>query len=350
MFKALVRYSALLKIDAARRPRWQQILDELAPFPTTVAGRFAPFRNATVFDECKDSGDFGGNARYPVVYFGAIHPAAAITRHSTPELMQTARETVEQINTLNHWIPENGLCMGWPAAGVVSDNASATSAHMDQVCRTDLSSNFVPQIHGGCVSEQAGATQGINDLLFQSYDNILSLYPAGGIGDRGDSSFRTLRARGAFLVSAAWDGARGGVADGVEILSEAGNECVLERPWSGGLTLRRAADNSSVPVAPSKLCARCVSFATEVGASYLVSRAPPARRLKTTDSALAGKPPVPCDPKVSTKLCPGGSECPNCGKASCLCPQPWKQCQPHCPGCHRVPPPTQRPYSSLGLN
>jgi hypothetical protein len=277
-FKALVRYSALLKVDVTRRPRWQQILDELTPFPTKVSGLYPPHNNGTVFDECKDSGDFGGNARYPVVYFGQIHPAAAVTRHSTPELMQTARNTVEQINQLNHWIPENGLCMGWPPAAVVSDNASATSASMDEVCRTALSPNFVPQIHGGCVSEQAGATQGINDLLLQSYDGVLSLYPAGGIGGAADSSsFHSLRARGAFLVSAAWDGVRGGVADGVQIRSEAGNECVLERPWGGGLELLRAADNSSVLFTPSTRCARCVSFATEAGASYLASRAPRAR-------------------------------------------------------------------------
>lgn len=65
-------------------------------------------------------------------------------------------------------------------------------------------------------------------------------------------------------------------------------------------------------------------------------------------AALPGAPPAPCNPKLPRQLCPGGSECPQCGNASCLCPQPWKQCPPHCPHGHPVPPPTQRPYSSLG--
>ena len=70
--------------------------------------------------------------------------------------------------------------------------------------------------------------------------------------------------------------------------------------------------------------------------------------INATNTPQIPTPPTPCNPKLPTKLCPGGVECPNCGKASCLCPQPWKQCPPHCPGGHPVPPATQRPYSSIG--
>ena len=65
-------------------------------------------------------------------------------------------------------------------------------------------------------------------------------------------------------------------------------------------------------------------------------------------AAAAAAPPESCNPKLPTQLCPGGIECPQCGGASCLCPQPWKQCPPHCPAGHPLPPPVPRPYESLG--
>jgi hypothetical protein len=103
-FKAVLRFSNLLRKDAARRAKWSDILTHLAPFPTTVSN------GETVYDECDNSGDFGGNARYPVVYYGHIHPAKAITRRSSTDAeLAVARATVAQVNTQNKWIPENGL-------------------------------------------------------------------------------------------------------------------------------------------------------------------------------------------------------------------------------------------------
>ena len=97
----------------------------------------------------------------------------------TPEMMQVARNTVNQINAINHWVPSNGLCMAWPPAAVVSNNASETMDRFDSALAAAMSSNFIPQIPSGCVAEQAGAVQGINDLMLQSYDGVLVFFPAG---------------------------------------------------------------------------------------------------------------------------------------------------------------------------
>jgi hypothetical protein len=55
---------------------------------------------------------------------------------------------------------------------------------------------------GGGV-ENIGLSQAVNDLLLQSVHGTIRLFPAWPADE--PASFTTLRAKGAFLVSAAWD-------------------------------------------------------------------------------------------------------------------------------------------------
>ncbi|MDE7397765.1 MAG: hypothetical protein K2M98_08575 [Muribaculum sp.] len=68
----------------------------------------------------------------------------------------------------------------------------------------------------------------INECLMQCYDGVIRLFP--NWDKTHSASFKTLRAQGAFLVSA-------GVADGnvseFEIFSEKGNNLVVINPWPG---------------------------------------------------------------------------------------------------------------------
>ena len=88
--------------------------------------------------------------------------------------------------------------------------------------------NFWPDMGGGGL-EQAGAAVAVDELMLQSHEGFLSWFPA---WQRGVSaaSFTQLRARGAFVISAAIDAA-GRVAAGVRIHSEAGAACRLLSPW-----------------------------------------------------------------------------------------------------------------------
>lgn len=118
---SVLRASKILGIDTHRRALWAEIQANLAPYPTTRG-----LNGSVVFDECEDSGDWGGNSRYPVVNFGGIHPAGDVTRQSDPKLLAIARATTEQLNDVNRWIPENGLCMAWPPAAMVAADAANT--------------------------------------------------------------------------------------------------------------------------------------------------------------------------------------------------------------------------------
>jgi hypothetical protein len=103
----------------------------------------------------------------------------------------------------------------------------------------------------------------INECLMQSYTGTIHLFP--NRRGLGRSAFHGLRARGAFLVSARFDGTN---VSPITILSEKGAECRLAIPW-------KAADViiSRVPEGTSVIPRRdgtILVFSTEPGQQYLV--------------------------------------------------------------------------------
>jgi hypothetical protein len=68
--------------------------------------------------------------------------------------------------------------------------------------------------------------------LLTSHGHGLRLFPIwAALRPDQSASFKTLRAKGAFLVSAEYDGATQ-LVRGVKILSEAGTLCRLLSPWA----------------------------------------------------------------------------------------------------------------------
>jgi hypothetical protein len=82
--------------------------------------------------------------------------------------------------------------------------------------------------HTGAWTESLGITGALQDLLMQSWDGVIRIFP--GLPSGLDASFTDLRAVGAFLVSASRGG---GVVGEVSITSLRGGTCVLENPWPG---------------------------------------------------------------------------------------------------------------------
>ena len=62
-------------------------------------------------------------------------------------------------------------------------------------------------------------------MLLQSHEGVIRLFPCWPWDQ--DARFGTLRAKGAFLVSAEL---KGGVASGVKVTSEKGSDCVSQNP------------------------------------------------------------------------------------------------------------------------
>ena len=80
---------------------------------------------------------------------------------------------------------------------------------------------------GGGVETLAAVPFTVNEMLLQSFEGLVRVFPN---WTGADASFSTLRADGAFLVSASMNGGEVGT---VTILSEQGRPLTLENPWSG---------------------------------------------------------------------------------------------------------------------
>jgi hypothetical protein len=81
----------------------------------------------------------------------------------------------------------------------------------------------------------------VNECMLQSYTGTLRFFPNWPGG--ADAEFRSLRAVGAFLVSAQ---RKNGAVRWIEITSEAGGPLTLLSPWSGGALCERAGKRTAL--------------------------------------------------------------------------------------------------------
>ena len=110
----------------------------------------------------------------------------------------------------------------------------------------------------------------VDELLLQSHEGFIVLFPAWERG-RSAASFKTLRARGAFLVTAAIN-EDGQVLSGVQIHSEAGSACRLVAPWSAGMRVRTiSGEEIRVEAAATVGNVSTYVFDTEPGETYALT-------------------------------------------------------------------------------
>ncbi len=105
-------------------------------------------------------------------------------------------------------------------------NATVTDAVMQQGGRYNDNTDYMYMAGMGIWFENFALPVVINECLMQSYNGVIRLFPNWDINN--NTSFSTLRARGAFLVSATL---RDGKILPVTIFSEKGRECSIINPW-----------------------------------------------------------------------------------------------------------------------
>jgi alpha-L-fucosidase 2 len=105
----------------------------------------------------------------------------------------------------------------------------------------------------------------LNECMLQSYSGILRVFP--NTTNLGPARFQNLRARGAFLVSATWDGKQ---VSPVEIRSEKGGVARMANPWHPD---RVAVTVPSGNPATVEASGGVVSIETKAGVVYRVARA-----------------------------------------------------------------------------
>jgi hypothetical protein len=295
LLTAAIAYSTILGVDTDKRSRWMDIVEHLATLPltttTSVEATSSTDSSSTTVSSTNVSSNvsrsfwvwaetnvttasvFGANAWYPLDYYSAIHPGAGVgissrTGSSSDVLQfQLATRTVAHINGAGGWRPESGAQMDWIAAVRLGWNAtelvlSAAAALKDGGMYPNLYG-----VDGGGGLETCGVTLAINEMLLQSHEKGLRFF---AVWPRHrHASFSTLRAVGAFLVSAVYHPASRTVS--ANILSTAGGACAVYAGDDGKPPVVTASNGVVVKVSAAGVSR--FQFATSQNTSYTMAMA-----------------------------------------------------------------------------
>ena len=253
VMKTLLELSGELDLDAGRREKWQHILDHVSEFPTYERGGKTIFRLTESGMEWCD-----GNT----LAIQHIFPAGCIGLDSDPELLEVARNTVA---ALARWKCGNGFPTFYTAAARVGHDPREILEQLHERVEADIFPNLLIFQGGGGIETCGGITEAINEMLLQSHEGIIRLFPVWPT--ERPARFETLRAAGAFLVSAEL---RGGEVGPVMIESEKGRDCTVQNPWPDKEPAAfELEDGKKIPVDIGVTGDR-YTFKTRPGARYVV--------------------------------------------------------------------------------
>lgn len=262
-------------VDADMRPRWQDLLDNLAPFPVDPDKHMLREADLKPDAERHNSENVANYAIYPFAIFGIGKPDWELAK-----------------NTFDNR-PVAGMGNGWePAAiaaarlGLADEAAKLMMGHMVSNLRTVSGTWYSPTtaVFAGNVPDStyydaAGVSaQALDEMLLQSHDDIIRLAPAWP--EKWQAQYRLL-ARGGFLVSADIDAGRVRYA---VIESQRGGLCRVANPWHGKALVTSGGKTVLSSTKPE------LSFQTQAGKAY---------RLEPADAPLAKLSFAPLAPKPS---------------------------------------------------
>ena len=253
--KALLDITEELELDAGRREKWQHMLDNLSPFPT------CEHDGATVFRLTEQGPDWADANTLALQH---VFPGGCVGLDSDPHLLQVARNTIAKKAV---WKDGNGFPTFYPAAARVGHDPNEILEQLHRLLETEMFRSLLVFQWGGGVETCGGITAAINEMLLQSHEGVIRLFPVWP-PDR-PAQFETLRAEGAFVVSAQF---RDGAVVSATITSDKGRPCTVQNPWPGSEpAVAEAKDGENIPV-PVQVNGDRLTFATRPGGRYVLGR------------------------------------------------------------------------------
>jgi len=267
LLDAVLEGSTVLETDAADRPHWKEIRENLAPYPTGKG----PYGEVWL-----DVGNAPEEHVYNVpVTLAPVFPGEQVGIGRGAEYWEVARRTASVVrleggNDLVYqpmirarlamldleWFKREVRYCSLPN-GVANDRIRQV------VGRYDDSTDYDFMMQMGFWTENFALPAVLNECMMQSYTGIIHLFP--NEQSLGSARFENLRAAGAFLVSATYDGK---AITGLSILSEKGRIARVAKPWaSGTIKVTRVRDSQPVPVHVER---EIFVLETEPGESYQI--------------------------------------------------------------------------------
>lgn len=254
---------------SAELARWRDVLKNLAKIPVGKAQ--SPPNTSVLLPQEYPIFTFPDERHDNPLEFYGIYPGEQIGQSSTPELLEAARNTVLLADVTDP-LQENAFQEIFPSfvrvgcAEGCKLNASYILDAFSRVVTENMGENGYLRQGGGGI-ETAGGALAINDMLLQSHEGFIRLFPVWPRWE--DAAFTTLRATGAFLVSASL---KNGTVTDVTIKSEAGTNCSLLSPWVNVAASAPVVTHAGKSVAVARIAGpgqlSLWRFATQVGGFY----------------------------------------------------------------------------------
>lgn len=245
--KAAIRAAEILGVDTAKAETWREALTWLPPYPT----HGDPPLLVDV--------DGAPPTRYNIpIPSTVVFPGEQVHRRSDPALRDLVSRTVAGMESNgNNDLVINAMArarLGMPDAYDYLRREALARLRPNGTLTLNRNTPEHRFNAFGHYTEMYGAAAAVCELLIQSHDGIIDVFPAWPRDQ--DAAFRTLRAKGGFLVSARLlDGA----IEPIEIVSTAGGTCRIAAPWP-------KARLNGTPHAPDGN--GLVAFPTEPGGTY----------------------------------------------------------------------------------
>ncbi len=213
LFNGVYDMARELNLNAEKYALWEDIIENLSDFPTFIKKGKKCFRYA----------DFGIRWRNDnTVGLQHIYPASQIGLSSGEKLLKIARNTYF-IN--DRRLDDNGSNSYLPAGARIGVNPAFLLEGIHQNIKEFGLPNRLFRHHGGGIEHLTTIPATINEMLMQSHEGIIRLFPCWNKND--DASFQNLRADGAFLVSAELKNEK---ITSLKIKSLKGRNCTVQCP------------------------------------------------------------------------------------------------------------------------
>lgn len=205
-----------LGVDVEKQKKWQDMLNNLSPFPTY----YRNFKKVYRYTE-KGMAWHGDND----VGLQHIYPAGCIGLSSDSETLKIARNTFEQ-KAKYCYLDGNAVCSFFPMAARLGIDAKVIIQKLHEHNSKILLPNMLFLHGGGCLEDCSIVANTLNEMVLQSHDGVLRLFPC---WDNGiDVAFENLRAYGAFLVTSSVKNGKIGVTT---VFSEKGEHLEMIMPY-----------------------------------------------------------------------------------------------------------------------
>lgn len=258
-FSLLLKYSELLDVDEGRRGLWKDILAHLPKYKVIMPTQ-TPNEGLPVYAKNEEGWDLPSH----MIQMHPVYPCEVLNLHSDPDSIQIAKNTIYYYGVSQDGFTEtmNELGLSAFVMGARVGFDPEILVEKMKILIERAKSNFLI-IDGHHCAEKTTVIETINSMMLQTIDSIMYLFPC---WTKSAASFTRIRTKGAFLVSADYDGT---TVSNLKIFSEKGTLCKLDNPWKGKDII---VQEDGIPISITQIN-DVYSFATKAGSTYEIQLA-----------------------------------------------------------------------------